>query len=658
MSLVGRRCPVPPRRTSAILAAIVVAVSAATALAGETTERLLDAWASSARAAGRTVEWGGLSRSTGEDRVELRDLTITVPTEGGVPIRITVPSVTIADLSERPGGGFALRGLDLPRLTMSTTQGDETIALELADVALADVAIPTFDRPSIDPDRPITSSLAATRVYDAVAVGRATIGRFGFSSRRADGSEHTEATAETVALTGLAGGRIERLAFARATLDAIAAVGRARLTVADTELLGFDPTVWRRVFDDGGAEGAERDAALLTSMDGLRTGPVALETGDAVLSLQAMRIGARRIGRGPAPLGRLIDRFLVGSPDASRGDAARVLLELFLATRDEGWTIEGFHLTGPDLDHADVARIAVGAFSGERLDELTVEGVDIVAPKAILRLARMTARDLAFPDGDDLRRALEAGAVGAEIDPSSLMPRLGHFDVERFEVAEPGVPAIRLGALVIDLDRFRRAVPTTVSAKLDHFVVPTGLADAEGRRVLGDLGYAELDISAALRLAWNETAKEIAVDTADLAIADMGRIEVKARLAGIPASLFLHPETIPDALPGIGLVEASATCVDASFVGRLIRKLARDDRTTTEKVRRRLAKEMSALFAEVRDPTRRRRMVEEARRFLDRTTSITLEVRPPAPVPIVEILETSDDLARLAERLDARLRTE
>jgi hypothetical protein len=662
MSFVRRRSATKPRRRAGLLATLAiglaVSLGAAPVAAQSTAERLIGEWAEAWRGAGRTVDWGGLSRAMGEDRVDLRDVAISWPVAGGAPIRITAPSLSFVGLADRAGGGFTLTRLTAPRLSLATTRDGETIELVLADVDVNDAAIPKFEPPAIDPDRAFTSMLAASRIFDPLAIGRASIGRLSLHGAPADGAEHGDVTVEGLAVAGLSGGRLERLAVGRLVVDAVAISGKARLSIADAEILGADPTVWRRVFGENEAAAGGAEPASFPSLASARTGRIALDTGDATLSIEAMRIGARHVRRLDSSIGRTIDDLLAGREEIGEVDIGRVFLELFLAIRSDGSTFEGVHLSGPDLEHADVKRITVGAFSGESLAELTIESADVVTPKAILRAGRATVAKLRFPDGDDLRRALQAAAVGAEIDPSSLMPTLGHVAVEDLEVGEPGVPSIRLGALRLDLDRYVRAIPTAVSLVLDHFVVPVGLADAEGRKILGDLGYRQLDFSAGLRAAWTEASREVVVEKAMAEVADMGRVELSGRLTGVPPSLFLHPETAPEVFAEIGLAAATATYTDASFAARVLDLLAREEKMKPDRLRRKLVRDVATLFADVRDPARRRRMVEEARRFVTAPKAMTIEARPREPVPIAEILAAQDDLAGLAERLDVTLRTE
>jgi hypothetical protein len=328
------------------------------------------------------------------------------------------------------------------------------------------------------------------------------------------------------------------------------------------------------------------------------------------------------------------------------------MLETFLAGRNDGWSIEGLHLSGPDLDHVDLARLTVGAFSGDRLAEVSFEGLDVAARKALVKLARFRFADLRLPAADDLRRALPAALAGAEIDPSSLAPTFGGLALEGLDLAEPGVPSLSLARLRLDLSGHLRAVPTAVDFVVDHLVVPAGLADAEGRRTLAGLGYDRVDVSAALRFAWNAATRDLVVDTLSLGVADLGSFTASARFVDVPRALFLRPEAAETAIAGIRLAALRARWSDASFLDRLVRHLAREEKTTPARIRRRLADDVARELAGIRDPARRRTTIEAVRRFLANPTSLDLEMRAKAPVPLPEVLEASDDLFDLAERLD------
>lgn len=652
------RPPLAARMRLGLAALAVLASLTGPARAQSVAERIVGDWAESLRASGRGVEWSGLARSEAGDRLELRDLVVTLPAAADRATRIEIPSLTVVGLAERGDGGVAFASLVVPRLTLTGRSGDEDGVLRLADVEIVDAVVPKPVFPPFDADHPFAALWTASRVLDPFAAARASIGRLTAGSGRAGGKEKSEITVTDFGLVGLRDGRVERLHFGSAKIEAVADKGRARLSIADVEIAGLDPTAWRRLWDDRDYVGGKGDGVWRRTLASAHTGRIALETDDTRLSIDRLVAGERSVRQFDEPLGRWVDRLLTDPDRVQPPDSLRLVLEDFLSSRHQGWTIEGLRLTGPDLEHADVARLTVGPASGERLAEITVEGVDVVAQRALLRLGRFTVADLRLPDADDLRRAIPAAAAGAEIDPSSLMPRLGHAALERLELAEPGVPALRLAALRLDLDRWIRAVPTALSLTLDHLVVPAGLADAEGRRTLAGLGYDRIDVSAALRLAWSEANREVAVETARLAIADVGSIDLSARLVGVTRAFFTRPDTAALLLGDVRLAEARATITDASFTDRLIRLLARDDKTKPDRIRRRLGDEIAGELSGIRDPARRRKAIAVVRRFLAAPGTLRLLAHPKAPVPLVELWGMTDDLFALTERLDFSVSSE
>lgn len=653
-----RRPPLAIRMRLGLLALAILAASIGPSPAGaqSAAERIVAEWAETQRAAGRGVEWSGVSHAASDDRLDLRDLVVTLP--GAEPIRIEIPGLTVTGLAERGDGGVAFAALAAPRLTLSTRSGGEEVTLRLTDLAFADATLPKPVFPAFDADRPFAALWAAARVLDPFAAARASIGRLVVTSGRPGTPERGEITLADLAVDGLGGGRVDRLRLGSAAIDAVADKGRARLTIADVDVAGFDPTAWRHVWDDRAYVDGKGDGLWRRTLASARIGRIALETDDTNMSVERLVAGERSVRQFAEPLGRRVDRLMVDPDSVAPPDTLALVLEDFLGSRHEGWAIEGFRLVGPGVERAEIARFAVGPFSGERLAEVSLDGVDVAAGQTLLRLGRLALADLRLPDADDLRRAIPAAAAGAEIDPSSLMPTLGRLVVERLEVAEPGVPAIRLAGLRLEFDRWIRAVPTSLTLALDHFVVPAGLADAEGRRTLAGLGYDRIDLSAAARLAWSEGTREIVIDGARLAIADLGALDLSARLTGVPRSLFTRPDTAALLLADIGLAEARATITDASFTERLVKLLAKDEKKKPERVRRRLADEIAGELSAVRDPARRRKAIAAMRRFLAAPGTLRLEARPAKPVPIVEIWGLTDDPSGLTERLDLSLSSE
>lgn len=639
-----------PALLAAALLALPAPLGISPARAESPSERLVASWAETIRASGATVEWSGLSRAEAEDRVDLRDLIVT--TTGNAPLRVEIPALTLGGLAERTEGGFTARAVSAPVLIVSSTASGPKSTLRVVDIAVRDAVVPRFTAPPFDADHPTASFWATVRLFDPLAVGSASFATLTLRNGEDDASNHGSFEMTGFEIAGLGAGRLERLRSQAMGFAAAYDGKAAKMSTDDIEIVGLDLGAWRHLWDDAEYVGGKGDGLWRRMLASAHTGRIAIETGDGHLSIDRATIGERRLRQFDEPLGALAERLVVRPDDASRADGLRLMIESFFAAASDGWSIEGFHVDGPDVDHADIARIATGAFSEDRLAEFTLEGLDVLGDRTIMRLARFALTDLRLPTADDLRRAVPAALAGAPIDPSSLIPTLRRLAVERLEVAEPGVPAVRLEALRLDFDHHLRAVPTAVDLAIDHFVVPAGLADAESRKTLAGLGYDRIDFSAALSAAWNEANRDLVVDTLRLAVADFGDVTATARLTGVPRSLFLRPDTAATAIGTIRVAAARAVVTDASFVDRLLRVMARDEKTSPARIRRRLAAEIGDELRVVRDPERRRTITEAVRRFVQAPKSLVLEMRSSSPIPLPELKAGLDDLPALAERLD------
>ena len=651
---------VRPRATLllAVLAAFVAALflSPTPLRAASLGETLLTGWADSLRAAGAEVRWASLVE-TGDDRIELAEVEIRIRSAEPERSRITVPRIAFVGLAPRPDGGFTARSIALPRLELTGTSRGDRVTIAVTDVDITALDAPRLVVPPFDADAPLASAIDRSHVLDGLALAHAAIGRIAVTGTLKPHDRNESITFEDVSFDGLAGGRLDRFRLGRLAIEAPADDRQGRFTVEAFEAEGLDPGAWSRVFDDRTYVDGRGDGLWRPYLAAVRTGRVLLDVGDAAISIERFSSGPRSIRPFPEPLGGIIGRFAREPDSVPPADALRVFLELYLATRHDGWSIDGLRITGADLDHAEIGRFALGPFTPEGLSELAVERVDVASRKAILRLGRFVLADLRLPDAEDLRRAIPAALAGAEIDPSSLAPTLGSLALEGLELAEPGVPSIRLALFRLDLSRHLRAIPTVLALTVDHLVVPAGLADADGRATLAGLGYDRVDVSLAGRLEWLEAKRELVLEGGRLAVTDLGEATVAARLTGVPRSLFLRPDTLPLTLGGIGLAEATATLTDASFGDRLVRLLAKDARMKPEKVRRRLADEVVAEMRAIRDPVRRKAIAAAVRDFLLRPTSITFAARPKRPLALPELMPLRDDLATAAEKLELSVTT-
>lgn len=641
MSVARRAAPSRRRRAGVaflLAAATFLAVAPARALDGEA---VIARWAEDLRATGLRVGWGALARTAAEDRLELAGLEIAGDGADGSAWSLRAPTVVFVGLATRAEGGFVARAIDVPRLDLGRDDG--SLRLEATGIEQRDLVVPGPARPAFDPDHPLAAFWTASRLFDPLAAGRVSIARV---IARIGGGDATQVTVDGLSLDGLAAARLDRLRLAGLRVETTGTTP-ARLDLGETVIEGGDFGALRHVFDDAEYRDERGDGLWRQVVGRFEIGPFAFVAGAARLSFARWSSAGRHLRQFDAPRGLAFDRAVRDG----EFDLFDLGLALHAAGRSDGWSLERLRLSGPDLDHAAIDRIDVGAFDATRLADLTIEGCEIVATDARLRLGRLAIADLRPPDPADLRRALRAAAVGAAIDPSSLMPTLARLRLEEVEIGDATSPGVRLAAFVADFDRFVRAVPTSIAVAATHLVVPAGFADEEGRAILARLGYDRLDVSAAARLAWSEPTRELVADAVSVEIAEAGRLDLGARLTEVPPTLFVRPDTAAAILPDVRLAEARLAWTDASLFDRLLKMAAEDEGVSPARLRRRLANGISPFFAEIRDAERRRRIVDAVRRFVQDPKTLTFVAAPATPLSVSEIVSGADQPARLVERM-------
>src|SRR5690606_36319037 len=202
-----------------------------------------------------------------------------------------------------------------------------------------------------------------------------------------------------------------------------------------------------------------------------------------------------------------------------------------------------------------------------------------------------------------------------------------------------GKGPVRLGFFRLAADAFIAPIPTEFSLVLQDLVIPVeDVDDPEVRDVFQIAGIDALTFSQDLRLKWHADSETLAIEQTATGVKDMGSYAMKARVSGVPRSLFERPETAPDALGTMTFDSLSATLENDGLVAIIRRKGAEEagvsERAfvsmTAELARSEIADAVGDAFAD--------QAAAALRTFLDDGRQIVLEAAPAAPVPLVQII--------------------
>lgn len=606
---------------------VLAQILASAAHAATPTAAAVNDMIASLRAQGATVTVASITPVGNEDRVEIRDLSITTPT--AVPDRPSVLSVRRLDVTglAKSGNGYVAGATTAETLTLS----DGVLTLAVAQVQLERLGLPTQDWPTGDVRRPFASLVGGVK-----ALSRVSLQRLGISDARlhpANGDGTVLAQLTVLRAEGFARGRLETLAVDRVAVngEAPARFDMEQFAAAEIDLAAFarvfdkqtyvprpPERLWTALAAKIGFQGLSRIGATeavkigVTSVDGLQMRTFKtdiVEMLDAALNLP----GAQRQDpeQSRVVAGELSDILRVdraSAADVSVETPAGPLRKLTCG----GLAVSGLELRGVDSAAASHCQVtpATGATVG---------------------FAELTLRDLSID-----RMLPMPGVAAADLD---LVPRLGQFRLRDGAAVIDG-QTISVAAVDVDLGAQVRGIPTAVDAKVTGLTVPQGLIGNPGlRSSVATLGLDALKADIALRGAWRETLDDLEIEDLSVGLADVGRLGVAATLSQIPRATFAAPGAAAGTLAQAGLRRIRVTYDDASLANKVLAQIALANKQPPEEMRKVLTRALPNLLTVIPDATARGKLVFALVSFINVPGTLEITSAITEPVPLAVVLE-------------------
>ncbi|MEJ1161385.1 hypothetical protein [Prosthecomicrobium sp. N25] len=630
------------RRLAPAAALALALLGPAGPAAAQSAEDIVRSWLDAMRAGGATVETGVVNYNRRNDILEVRDLRIVPKPAPGKPGgSIRVPSLGFIGLT-RPADG----GLQAKSMRVTSVEGmadDGTLRFAVAGIEAANVALPNFADFVIDPARPFTSQIRILKGLAAVRADSMTVGRVTLDVRAPEASVNL--TYEGLTLTGMAGGRVDRIQSGPMLINSTSPQdGQAvpvEIRIGKGEVVGYDLGAYVRVMDGDAYAGGRGDGVWRDLQKSATVENISIAAGPGRFTLARASMGAVRMRQLDEPIGEIFDR-IIRDPKALEADeklAARFGFGILRAMAIEHYTLDGWSLAGPDLDRFQLGRFTVRDLSADGLGEVSFDGLDAAAQGNAVRFARFAFGGLRFPDYRNFERAIEAGKSGVDFDPTSVIPTLGFVKLDGVLIEAAGKGSLGLGGFSLDLGNYVKAIPTSLRMKLANVVIPTALAeDPKARELFDALGYKTLDLSSDVVVRWDEGAGELKVETVSASLADGGTLAFDAALGNVPRALFENPENAQQYAVGMTVKGLGLAYRDASLAERLLKFAAREAKQPPETLRQQAIAAVPALLKDIRDPGLRQKAIDAITAFLRAPRSLTIVTRLPRPLPVTQIV--------------------
>ncbi len=297
-------------------------------------------------------------------------------------------------------------------------------------------------------------------------------------------------------------------------------------------------------------------------------------------------------------------------------------------------------LSGIDIAY-NVGKMSGGSFDRGVTQGGTVETVAIASPVfGTVSVDRVTIGPT------DLRMAL-TGLVNGEAPSLGLLDgsRLGRISYDGIVAQPAGQTASHAGSVSIGPVGFAQGMPVSGEVAWKDVVISREqLPDATSRDAMEKIGLETMTVSFAASYDWNVAEKRMSLRDTMLKVNELGTVALSAELTNLAAEIADFGQA--------RLAHARLRFDDASLVERSLRAGAAQSGTDPDEYRRRIVtlvrlgggapgQNSPALAAA-------RQMVGD---FITSPHSLTIELAPPEPVPVMALPGAAANLGRLATML-------
>lgn len=612
---------------SLIMIALAQALASAAHAASPPTAATVNDMVASLRAQGATVTVASVTPIGSEDRVEIRDLSITTPTS--VPDRPSVLTIRRLDVTglAKSASGYVAGAATADTLTLS----DGVITLAVAQVQLERLGLPTQDWPTGNVQRPFASLVSGVK-----ALSRVSLQRFGISDARlvpAKGDGAALAQVAALKAEGFARGRLETLA-----VDRVAVTGEAPTRFEMTQFAadGIDLAAFARVFDKQTyvPRPPERLWTALASKIGFQ-GLTRVSPTEAV-KIGVTSVDGLQIRTFKSDIVEMLDTALslpgAQPPDPEKSRAVAAELSDILRVDRASAADVSVETPAGQVRKASCGGLAVSGMELRGVDSAAASHCQVTpAAGATVGFAELTLRDLSLD-----RMLPMPGVAAADLD---LVPRLGQLRLRDGAATIDGQTA-RVASIDVDLGAQVRGIPTAVDAKVAGLTVPQGLITHPGLRgSVAALGLDALKADIALRGAWRETLNDLEIEDVSVGLTDVGRLGIAATLSQIPRATFETPEAAAATLAQAGLRRIRITYDDASLADKMLAQIAVANKQPPEEMRKLLTRALPNLLAVIPDATARGKLVFALVSFINVPGTLEITSAISEPVPLAVVLE-------------------
>ncbi|PKR90781.1 hypothetical protein CXZ10_05355 [Pleomorphomonas diazotrophica] len=225
--------------------------------------------------------------------------------------------------------------------------------------------------------------------------------------------------------------------------------------------------------------------------------------------------------------------------------------------------------------------------------------------------------------------------------------RVDAVSVDGISVTKPGKTPVLIDNVALTFSDYTNDVPQAIDLSVEGIVVdPAALADENDQvaKQLKAMGYDKLTLgfygSGSLDDASGDlVVKEITIDGTDL-----GTLRLTGTFGGLTADVvkqLKQPNPPQDAFGKITLKQASIYYGDASLAGRIIAEQAKQMGQEPAAFVGQITGALPLLLSSIGNQPFQDKLAQGVTTFLKDPQNLTISVEPAAPIPLMEVLATS-----------------
>lgn len=292
-------------------------------------------------------------------------------------------------------------------------------------------------------------------------------------------------------------------------------------------------------------------------------------------------------------------------------------LDQFLVSDFSSDGLGEFSLSGFELGIDDAGE---GVF-----DRFSIEDLEFAPYAPMLEFFRTLNDGAGEPDPLVTSRLFAPRSVSVSLDGLHVDAREeGFFDLDR---------------LFIGFSSIVPPVPTEIELNVEGLEFPVALIEErEARAVFEAAGIDTLRLAERFRVFWDEEAEDLVIEDLSIEIGQVGVVQAAARIGGVTRSILEDPQTAQMAIVSLSLKSIELELINEGGVESALGIAASEAGVEPGQMADLLLAQLQGILATIGNEAFANEVSEAAKTFFADPNNVRLEVVPPSPVPIMQII--------------------